>query len=152
MEQKEILKKLQSLVQLDIDAMRAYEQALKSIDVREVHDRIHDFYLDHERHVRTLSAVIVSYGEKAPEWKSDVKGFFISSFTAIRSSTGTEGALKAMRSNEKLTNSTYEAAEEWDMPENLMTIIREHLTDERRHLSYIESALAAKMWELETAE
>ena len=60
---------------------------------------------------------------------------------------GTEGALKAMRGNEKVTNAIYDRALGWDLPPEVRTVIERNRDDERRHLSYIEGALNQRIWE-----
>lgn len=143
---KKLCTQLSELCQLDIDAVGAYEQAIEKIDIEEIREKISGFKADHERHVMDLSEAIRRFGEAPPERKPDIKGFFIKGFTALRSITGTEGALKAMRGNEKLTNKTYEDALQWDMPEDIRSLIEKNYADERRHLLYIESALQAGHW------
>src|SRR4051812_38509766 len=88
---------MNSLIKLDIDATRAYSQAMDNIDVTEVREQLAEFKADHERHITDLSSEIISMGGTPTSPTPDLKGFFIENFTAIRSLTGTEGALKAMR-------------------------------------------------------
>ena len=61
--------------------------------------------------------------------------------------TGTEGALKAMEGNEKLTNKTYEEASQWDLTSNALSIIQRNLEDERSHIRYIQMSLRDRIWE-----
>ena len=60
-------------------------------------------------------------GGNPPKRSVDLKGLLLEGFTALRSVTGTEGALKAMQSNEKTTNKKYQEAlaisREWSLPE-----------------------------------
>jgi hypothetical protein len=87
-------------------------------------------------------------GEK-PRVSTDIKGFFIEKFTAI-SSIGTHSALLAMRGNEQLTTSRYNAALDLqDLPESTKQVIRGNYADEQRHLEWIKSALDRKVWEEE---
>jgi demethoxyubiquinone hydroxylase (CLK1/Coq7/Cat5 family) len=76
-----------------------------------------------------------------------LKGYLIEGFTALRSMTGTEGALKAMRTNEKITNKNYDKALSQDLPADVAAIVRRNRDDERRHLEYIETALSNRVWE-----
>ena len=81
-------------------------------------------------------------GDEPVELSRDFKGFLIEGFTALRSVTGTEGALKAMQGNEKLTNKRYEdALNIVGLPEDVLDIIRRNREDERGHLEYIERTL-----------
>lgn len=147
MDQKEMINKLNSLIQLDIDAVHAYEQAMKNIDEVSIRDRLAEFRNDHHGHFRELSAIVQSMGGDPPEYSPDFKGFFLQGFTALRSMTGTEGALKAMESNEKLTNKNYEEANQWNLSSSALGIIQRNLQDERRHLNYIQTALKDRIWE-----
>jgi rubrerythrin len=144
---KGLTKDLGSLCQLDIDAYYAYGQAIPNIDVPEVRDALKGFQADHERHFAELSAVIESHAGTPPEFTRDFKGFMISGFTAVRSKTGTAGALKAMQGNEQLTTKTYEKALKWELPAGVDTLIKRNYEDEQRHLRTIEKWIAEKVWE-----
>lgn len=138
---KEIITHVTSLVQLDIDAIHAYEQAIKEIEVQEIREKLSGFKADHLQHVTDLSPFIVQRGGRAPEFKPDFKGFIIQGFTALRSKLGTDGALKAMKGNEKLTNAVYDKALSWELPEDIREVIQKNREDERKHLKYIEDTL-----------
>jgi len=140
---------LTDLTQLDIDAVFAYEQALERIDEEAIYKEIASFRDDHLRHVDDLSELIRKYGGTPPERSRDFKGFFIEGFTAMRSITGTRGALSAMQDNEKTTNTTYKTAlaEHPDLPEDALTLLQKNYADEKRHLSFITNAL--EKWDVE---
>ncbi len=144
---KELTHHLISLVQLDIDAIHAYDQAIKEIDDREIRDQLTTFKGDHQQHVSDLSPFIVKFGSEPPKFKPDFKGFLIQGFTALRSQLGTEGALKAMKGNEKLTNAHYDKALTWTLPEDVRRVVEKNRDDERRHLKYIEDCLNQRSWE-----
>jgi len=146
MSDSEVGKKLVALAQLDIDAVRAYSQAIEKIDVQEIRGRLENFRSDHERHIRDLAPCITQYGEKPPEHSPDLKGFFIEGMTALRSVTGTEGALKAMRMNEQLTNARYEAALKAELAPQVRQVVERNRQDEQRHLQYIERCLENDSW------
>lgn len=142
MDNKDLITHLVKLAQLDIDAIRAYEQAISKIENTDVETHLMQFCDDHRKHVQELSSEIKSLGGTPPENKPDIKGYLIEGFTALMGITGTKGALKAMKSNEKLTNSTYEKAlKEEGIPVKIRDLLERNLQDERRHLSYIENAL-----------
>lgn len=147
MSNKEIAQKLGSLVQLDIDASHAYGQAIEKIDVPSIRTQIGEFRKDHERHITDLSSLIRDLGEKPPEYSRDFKGFLIQGMTALRSVTGIEGALKAMRTNEQLTNKTYAEAMTWSLPGDAKAMVDRNFKDEQRHLDYIEKTLQSRIWE-----
>jgi hypothetical protein len=80
-------------------------------------------------------------GGTPPDPSPDFKGFLIQGFTAIRSATGTEGALRAMELNEKLTNRNYSEAVGWDWTPEAKILVEKNFSDEKIHLEYIQSNL-----------
>ena len=146
-ESKELLKRLESLVQLDIDAVHAYTSAIERIDLTDVKGQLTAFRGDHERHISDLSPLIEQLGGQPPKRTPDFKGFLIQGFTAIKSMIGNESALKAMKSNEELTKKTYEDALKLELPANVMEVVRRNREDERRHLEYVNRCLTDKVWE-----
>ncbi len=140
----EMIDKLEDLMRLDVDAVSAYTAAIERIDDKPIRERLGQFGDDHERHIRNLQSAIRSVGGRVPRRSRDFKGFFIEGMTAIRSDMGTDSALKAMRTNEKLMNSRYSGAVEWDVPTDLRTILAEGYADERRHLEYVEQQLSLR--------
>jgi uncharacterized protein (TIGR02284 family) len=141
MNRDDILDNLQKLIQLDVDATHAYDQAIKNVNELVIKDKLIQFQADHRRHIDLLSAKVLELGGTPPELTSDFKGFIISGFTALRSLTGTKGALEAMETNERLTTSKYEEASHKDFPVDVSTIIQSNLSDEQRHLSFIREAI-----------
>ncbi|HVK74747.1 MAG TPA: ferritin-like domain-containing protein [Kofleriaceae bacterium] len=142
MSDKEIFAKLIDLIQLDADAVGLYTKALEHIeDDPDVVADLESFRADHERHIEDLSQCVIDLGGEPPPVDRDLKGALLEVVTAVRSATGTKGALKAMRSNEKLTNKTYEKAAELEFPEAAAVIVAKNLLDERRHLTMIETHL-----------
>ena len=137
---------LQDLLHLDMDAIKAYDQAIKACEHENVAAQLRLFRSDHERHVRNRSQELTKLGEK-PDARTDVKGFFIEKFTAI-TSIGTRSALMSMMGNETLTTARYKAALDLqDIPESAKSVIRANYADEQRHLEWIRSALDQKLWE-----
>ncbi|MHB1843572.1 MAG: DUF2383 domain-containing protein [Deltaproteobacteria bacterium] len=147
MDDKVLCKELNSLIQLDIDAVNAYSMAIRNVDLPLIADQLTQFRGDHERHVTDLSEIVRRHGGQPPKVTPDFKGFLISGFTAIRSATGTEGALHAMKSNEGLTTSTYQKAVAKGFPADVIGVVQRNFEDEQRHLRYIEQCLRDRPWE-----
>ncbi|MDQ3035861.1 MAG: PA2169 family four-helix-bundle protein [Myxococcota bacterium] len=147
MDTKAVIALMRDLVHLDVDAIHAYGQAIKNIDVASVRSELERYQADHERHVTELSAAIVALGGEPPAIRRDVKGFFIEGMTALRSAMGTEQSLKAMLTNEKLTNREYDKAMKMALTPDIDALIRRNREDERRHLQYVEDAIARRVWE-----
>jgi hypothetical protein len=86
-----------------------------------------------------LSTIVRDLGGEPISVHRDLKGAVLESLTKLRSRSGTLGALRAMRMNEKLTNRVYDREAEVYMPPIAQAIVMENLEDERRHLAAIQS-------------
>jgi len=145
------IRAVQDLIHLDMDAIKAYEQAIKACEHENVASQLRSFQGDHQRHVNDLSEELRKLGEQ-PDVRTDLKGFFIEAFTAV-TSHGTRSALLAMRGNEQLTTARYKAALDLqDLPDSTKEIVRKNYADEQRHLEWIKTALDQKIWEKEQPE
>ena len=142
------MRAVQDLIHLDMDAIKAYEQAIKACEHESVAAQLRTFQGDHQRHVSDLSAELRKLGEQ-PDVRTDIKGFFIEAFTAV-TAHGTKSALLAMRGNEQLTTARYKAALDLqDVPGSTKEVIRKNYADEQRHLEWIKVALAQETWKQE---
>ena len=138
----EVIECLNDLTQLDMDAIEAYDQALKNIETSNIHEKLESFKNDHKQHIIDLARVVKNlHGEPIGPGK-DFKGFIIKGMTAIQSAMGEKSALKAMQSNEELTNKTYAKALEKDLPPEAKLIVEKNYRDEQEHLKYIRAILA----------
>ena len=130
---------LNKLIQLDFDASKTYLLALEHCDDVEVRADLQAFLRDHERHVMELTSIVRDLGGTPIELHRDFKGALLEGMTRLRSRSGTLGALRAMRTNEKFTNRAYDKASSEYMPPLGQAIVMENLADERRHLAAIEA-------------
>jgi uncharacterized protein (TIGR02284 family) len=126
---------------LDVDAVRAYEEAISHIDDAAIRGRLQQYRDDHQRHVEDLRAVIVGLGGEAEEPRPDAKGMLIEGMTKLRSAMGQEQAIKAMHQNEEITNKQYRDAVEWNVPDDVREVLDRGYADEQRHMAYIEEEL-----------
>jgi hypothetical protein len=85
-----------------------------------------------------LTSIVRDLGGTPVEAHRDFKGRVLEGMTRLRS-RGTLGALRAMKTNEKLTNRVYNKAADAYMPPIGQAIVMENLEDERRHLAAIEA-------------
>ena len=142
-----LIQRLHALFRLDADASRAYQQAIDNTDHLDVKNQLQQFQADHERHLTDLTALLEKFGEPAPERKLGWKGFLLEGFTAIRSQTGTGGALKAMEANEAVVNHRYRAVLDLDLPPDVRAVVDKNFQDEIRHLNWIRDTLRTRSWE-----
>jgi rubrerythrin len=138
--------KLRSLCQLDVDAVGAYEAAIRRVSNHEVRSKLIEFQDDHRRHVRHLNERITQLGGRIVEEKPDIKGALLKGFTAMTSMAGNEGALLAMLGNEELTTHSYQAALKLDWTVEEKQLIERHYEDERRHLAWVKQAAKERRW------
>jgi rubrerythrin len=143
----EIASDLAQLVQLDIDAVLAYDRALDGIDVPHLAATLASFKLDHQRHVLELSQLMLGMGATPPQAKPDMKGTLLGSVTGLRARFGTEQAIRAMVPNEELTTTTYARTLAKPFPADVLEIVRRNAADEQRHLSWLERAIDERAWE-----
>ena len=146
MDNKEIARELKSLCKIDIDAFFAYTETFRHIDAPDAKKNVERFRDDHERHIKDLSDEIRSLGEEPPKFSRDFKGYVLDVFTKVRSLTGTEGSMKALRSGEETTNKKYGEAVKLGFPDRILTLINRNFKDEQGHLSYIEQAIKNQVW------
>lgn len=140
------LSKLTDLLHLDMDAVLAYDQAIKNLAASEVEivDALEGFQDDHLHHIDNLSEIIRIRGGEVPKFKRDAKGFFIEGMTAAMSKIGTRATLIVMTENEMLTNVKYKAACSGDFSQEVLALCRKNFADEQRHIAFITKALKEK--------
>jgi uncharacterized protein (TIGR02284 family) len=142
---EEAITTLNDLIQLDIDAVHAYRQAIDACQVAEVRDNLTAFEGDHRRHISELEGAVRALGGQPPTGQ-DFKGFVIEGFTAIMSQ-GDRSALVAMRGNEEITTRRYDAARRASLPGDVIQLVERNYADEARHLDWIKQAIDRKVWE-----
>jgi hypothetical protein len=151
MTDQEIVAELASLAQLDVDAVLAYDRAIRAIGEGSVARALSGFKIDHERHIVEISQALLALGKNAPALSADLKGSILGGVTGLRSRLGVAQALEAMRTNEQLTTSSYARALAKPFPDDVLEIVRRGDADERRHLAWIERALDHRIWEADEA-
>jgi uncharacterized protein (TIGR02284 family) len=143
MNKKDLIQTLSNLVQVDIDAVHAYDQALKEIDDPIIKERLLKFQEDHRDHIGGLSKHIKELDGQPPTHSKDFKGYVIEAFAAVRSFTGLKGALKAVKTSEEIANRYYSEVVSREAPANVKEILRIYFSEEKVHLEYITNNLKA---------
>jgi uncharacterized protein (TIGR02284 family) len=139
--QTNLLSLLKELIELDFDAIEAYEAAENRLENKEYKRKFAEFRADHERHTRELSQVLRDEGHDAPTGPS-TKQWLTKGKVVLANLIGDKAILTAMRSNEDDTNTAYERAVNYeDKSLELTNILRQGLEDERRHREWIVKTL-----------
>ncbi len=136
--QTNIADAVKSLVELDYDAVEAYETAISRLENLQFKSMLLGFCDDHKRHIRELSAVLRTNAEEPPTAPS-AKKWLAQGKVILANLLGDTAILKAMLSNEIDTNTAYEKmANRDDLWDELIDIIKRGLTDERKHKKWME--------------
>lgn len=140
-----LVRKLNDLIELDHDAIEAYEAAIERLESPAYKTQLREYCNDHERHVRDLTDRVRQLGGKPAEGP-DMMKILTKGKVVIADLIGQDRAiLMAMRANEEVTNKRYEVALEMDdLDAQTRTLLQTNLGDERRHRAWIEAQLEAE--------
>jgi len=132
---------IKDLIELDYDAIEAYEAAINRLDNKDYKAKLSEFKKDHQRHTQELSELLGEHHvTNIPSGPSNVKQWLTKGKVVLANLMGDSAILSAMISNETDTNTAYERiyARE-DIWEEAKSTIRRGLDDERRHKAWLES-------------
>ena len=144
--QDKIIEELNEVLQIDIDAVGAYQAAIDRIHELPIKQQLESFKADHERHVIDLKAIVQRCGG-TPEKAPDIKGMMRKTMTALAGLVGAEACLRAMMSNERATNDVYARHVQKAFPPDILDVLRRNFADEQRHFAWVQSALQQRLWE-----
>lgn len=143
----DIIDNLISLYNIEIDAIKRYDSALKKISEKDINESIKKFRDDHARHVESFARIINGLGATLPSSSEDLQGLFSGAAASLQSLIGTEGALEGLQSEEKITTKSYEDAVEQDFPPDILSVLSRYYQDEKVHLDHLNKALYSRIWE-----
>lgn len=140
--QSDFTKVIKELIELDYDAVEAYETAISRLKNTGYKEYMQKFKNDHERHVAELNEILLAHGEEQVTGPS-AKQWLTKGKVVLSDMVGDDiTILKAMLTNEEDTNKAYERVnsheKKWD---NAIEAVAKGLEDERRHKEWIETAL-----------
>jgi hypothetical protein len=138
---RDVVRRLQALRQLDHDVIHAYERAIERVDIITIRIALDAFRRDHERDVFELSRVLVDDGEPHREPRRRWKGVVHEVRTVLQSATGTRGALEALHRTESRTHLAIDELLDEDLPPGVRAMLERDRADEARHLAFLERAL-----------
>lgn len=137
----ELIEHLQALAHVEIDATYAYETAIGKLRDDEFCDLLVRFRDEHAAHVVDVSSLIYGYGGKAPKPVRDWKGFLLEGAMRLRSVSGTEDAVKALRLVETLALRFYNDLLKFGIPADLRVLLERHRDANQTHLNTFEKRL-----------
>jgi len=139
---QEVLDGLNDLLQLDHDAIAAYDVAIAKLEDRDHADQIAGYRRDHERHVRELNELIARLGG-TPANHPHVTGPFKTALQGLGGLAGDKGLLMAFRTNELAVRTKYDsyASKAMLWPPDVKRTIDGAALDEERHYAWVADVL-----------
>lgn len=135
---------LYNLIELDYDAIEAYDAAIARLKNDAYRAQMREFRADHLRHTEELSRVLRDSGREPPKGP-DIKRVLTQGKVMVAGLVGDRAILFAMKTNETDTNVAYERASSSSViPMQVKDLLRRNLADERRHRAWIEEQLAGE--------
>ena len=132
---------LKDLIQLDHDAVEAYQAAIDRLHYAGFREALKGFCQDHLRHVEELGAQLSGLGREPPK-EGDMKSVLAKGKVVLAGLVGDKQMLQAMKTNEDDTNTAYERAVRHDeASEEVREMLRRGLADERRHRDWMVATI-----------
>lgn len=130
---------LSNLMQLEHDAIAAYETTIELLSDADSRRMIGNFLDDHRQHVAALREHSTANGIALPEG-GDMKQFLTTGKVTLAALGGDDMILRAMKTNEDDTVQAYQQAVDNRLSDgDLRTTFEKALSDERRHREWMES-------------
>jgi ElaB/YqjD/DUF883 family membrane-anchored ribosome-binding protein len=139
---QEVLDGLNDLLQLDHDAVAAYDVAISKLEDRDHADQIAGFRRDHERHIRELNEVVSRLGG-TPTNHPHATGPFKTALQSLGGLAGDKGLLMSFRTNELQVRTKYDsyASKAMLWPPDVKRVIDGAALDEERHYAWVAGVL-----------
>jgi rubrerythrin/ElaB/YqjD/DUF883 family membrane-anchored ribosome-binding protein len=139
---QDVLDGLNDLLQLDHDAIAAYDVAIAKLEDRDHADQIAGYRRDHERHVRELNELVARLGG-TPANHPHVTGPFKTALQSLGGLAGDKGLLMAFRTNELAVRTKYDSYASRAMlwPPDVKRVIDGAALDEERHYAWVADVL-----------
>lgn len=132
-------KALCDLVELEYDAVEAYDAAINRLDNQEYKNQLTSFKEDHVRHISDLSEHLKKHDIDPPSGPSMGKQWLTKGKVVLGNLAGDITILRAMRSNKVDTNVAYEWLRAHDhIWSESQTLIENNYQDEQKHKKWLE--------------
>ncbi len=125
---------LNSIFHLEIDTIKIYQRVINHTNLKV---KLNDFMETHRKHLQNITVAMNSLEIEIPDYKEDIKGYFLKAFSTLESFLNNKGAILTLKQAEVFTNETYTEASGWNLPPNIHRMVLDHLDDEQRHMEYL---------------
>jgi uncharacterized protein (TIGR02284 family) len=127
---------LNDLLQLDHDALQAYDVAIENLESESSRETLRQFRADHARHVAELTNLVRSNGGSPVHQPHLSTGLFKLAVQQIGRAGGDYGILLAFEANERQVRDKYWRHAERPHPPEVRDALRRNAEDEERHYSW----------------
>lgn len=139
--QTNFLDALKDLLELDFDAIEAYNAAIERLENPIYKLKLNEFKEDHQRHTVNLTHLLNQHNEKAPTGPSS-KQWLTKGKVVLANLMGDTAILKAMVSNEIDTNTAYERVNYHEhLSADSRVMLKEGWEDEKRHKEWLQKEI-----------
>lgn len=132
---------LKELIELDYDAVDAYQAAIDRLENEEYKAKLGKFKADHESHIKVLNRILHAHDGVIVE-SGGAKGWLTKGKVILANLIGDKTILKAMRSNEEDTNTAYKKMNshkaKWT---DAADAIAQGMEDEEKHKKWLDAIL-----------
>jgi len=133
---------LNDLLQLDMDAIAAYQVALAELDSADLKQDLEGFQRDHERHAAELERHIENLGGMKMPMPHLTGAFKLAAQGAVAAGSD-RAVLLAFKANEMQSRDKYQRATHLELPDDVAETVRMAANDERRHYEWAVRSLEA---------
>jgi hypothetical protein len=143
----QLVTELSRLVAMEVDAVRACENALALVPPGPIRDELEVIGREHRAHADALREEIAFRGYLAPDITSTLEGVVLGALPSTRQPHGAEEVLSAVQANEHLVSALYGRLLAKGPPERARELVERLRTEAERHRGWAERTLARRPWE-----
>ena len=143
----QLVVELTRLLAMEVDAARAYANAVALLPPGPIRDELDVIGREHRAHADVLRDEIAFRGYVPPEPTSRVEGFVLGAPGPAPAPPGPEEALGAVVRNEQLAASLYAKLLAKGPPDGARELLERLRGEGERHRSWATRALSARAWE-----
>lgn len=137
-----LVAELNDLLQLDHDAVQAYNVAIENLESENLRSTLLEFREDHERHIAELTNLIREHGGIPLELAHLPTGLFKLAVQKVGAMGGDREILLAFKANERQVRDRYHAARVGSHPPEVAAVLDRNAADEDKHYDWVVEALS----------
>ncbi|HEX7089834.1 MAG TPA: ferritin-like domain-containing protein [Longimicrobiales bacterium] len=131
-----LVAELNDLLQLDHDAVQAYNIAIDCVSEERLREPLMAFRADHERHIQELTSLIRAQGGIPLEIAHIPTGMFKSAVQRAGATRGDRALLLTFKANERQVRDKYRRHADRDHPPDVQAVLARAALDEERHYAW----------------